>query len=315
MTEPEPWVVPASYAQERVWLASQVARDVPLFHVVDRIRIAHPLTAGQVVAALGTVVDRHETLRTSFRVDGGELVQVVHPAVPVEVDVVDLAELGPDEQDKQVAEMLDDLAHSTVPLDRAPLWRARLVRRGEAHWWLLFLAHHTVVDAASQLNLYAEVSELCAAAAAGRPPRLPELAIQYADYAVWQREQLSGPALAEMVAYWRGALAGLPVVHALPTDRPRPAQRAFAGDQVTFALPAAVTEALPGLVRSTASSPFMVLLAAYAALLHRLYELLRDRGDNFYHWMTSMYEVGEVAYDPTLSGLDEQSYQLDDLDA
>ncbi|MFL6128581.1 MAG: condensation domain-containing protein [Mycobacteriales bacterium] len=266
----EPWVVPASYGQERVWLASQVAHDVPLFHIVDRIPIAGPLPAEQVIAALAEVVGRHETLRTSFRVDDGQLMQLVHASVPVEVGQADLADLPADEQDKQAAGMLDALARSELPLDRPPLWRARLVHRGEGRWWLLFLAHHTIVDAASELNLHAEVTEICAAAAGGRRARLPELPVQYADYSVWQRERLSGATLDRMLGYWREALADLPVVHALPTDRPRPVQRTFAGDELLFPLPAELTYPLPGLVTRTSASPFMVLLAAYAALLRRL---------------------------------------------
>src|SRR5205823_10654504 len=151
---------------------------------------------------------------------------------------------------------------------RPPLWRATLVRLSASEWGLLFVAHHTIVDAASQWILRAEIRELCAAAAEGRPARLPELPIQYADYAVWQRNRFAGGRLAELLSYWREALAGIPAVHRIRTDRPRPAERGFAGADVVFALPD--TAAVAALARRHAATPFAVLLAAWAALLHRL---------------------------------------------
>lgn len=274
-TEPEgaadgPWEVPASYAQERVWLTGQLAPGVPLFRVTDWIRLAYPVDAATVVGALGRVVDRHETLRTCFRVDDGALLQVIHPSVPVTVPQVDLADLAEADRQRWMRKLLHEMARAPLPLDRAPLWRAQLVRCGPGEWFLLFMAHHTIADAAAQLNLHAELKELCAAAAESRAASLPDLPIQYADYAVWQRERLSGDRLERLLGYWREALAGLPPVHALPTDRPRPAERTFTGAELEFSLPESLVSGVAALARRRSATPFMAYLAAYAALLHRL---------------------------------------------
>ena len=264
------WVVPASYAQERIWFACQIARDAPVYHVLDRIRLPYPVPYQTVAGALTTIVERHETLRTSFRLENGAVMQVVHPEIALPVERVELGDADDEVFDQAVESALDAIASRPLPLERAPLWRATLLHREGRDWSVVFAAHHAVVDAASELNLHAELTEICAAAAAARPARLPELPIQYADYAVWQRDRLTGGALAEQLAFWRTALHDLPAVHGLPTDRPRPGERTFGGADLIFALPSQVNTDLPDLVRRTTATPFMVLLAGYAALLHRL---------------------------------------------
>ncbi|RJL21434.1 non-ribosomal peptide synthetase/MFS transporter [Bailinhaonella thermotolerans] len=264
------WVTPASFAQERVWLASQLAGDEPVYNVVDRIPLDLPLDAATLTEALAEVVRRHETLRSGFTTVDGALMQVVHDSVPVEPELIDLADLPEEERRERAARVLDEFGRLALPLDRAPLWRAAMVRLAPAEWWLAFVAHHTVVDATSQLNLAAEVRELCAAAIEERPADLPELAIQYADYAAWQRDALSGAALEAELAYWRERLADLPPVHALPTDRPRPSAPSFRGGEVTFRLGEGVLAAADALARRHRASTLMVLLAGLTALMHRL---------------------------------------------
>jgi hypothetical protein len=271
----EPWQVPASYAQERVWFASQFAGQKPVYHVVDDVAISSPVSADDVLAALATCCQRHETLRTSFRVRAGDLAQVVHDEVPAKVDVLDLSQLGQDEQQERIGELFAELASAPLALDQAPLWRATLVRLDAtgwvtASWLLLFAAHHAVFDAASALNLRAELTELCAAAAQHRPASLPELAIQYADFAVWQRDRLAAGRMEELLTFWRATLDGLPAVHGLPTDRPRPAERSFAGADLIFPLPGDAESMAASLARQAGATPFMVVFAAYAALLHRV---------------------------------------------
>jgi hypothetical protein len=266
----QPWVVPASYAQERIWFASQLAGDVPVYHVVDRVPLRYPVAVDTVRGALAQVVARHETLRTAFRTDDGVLMQAVYPQVPVVVEEVDLRGLPDEVVRRQVNQIMDAMSAAPLPLDQVPLWRAKVVCHDEDEWALLFVAHHTVVDGASELNLHAELTEICAAAAAGRPAELPELPIQYADYAMWQRDRLRGAAMDELAAFWRKTLADLPTVHGVPADRPRPTERTFIGDDVTVPLPDQVNTLLPELARGASATPFMVMLAAYAALLHRL---------------------------------------------
>ena len=141
-----------------------------------------------------------------------------------------------------------------------------------ASWMLLFAAHHAVFDAASALNLRAELTELCAAMAQGREASLPQLPIQCADHAVWQRDRLAAGLMDELLDYWRAVLDGLPVVHGLATDLPRPAERGFHGADLIFPLPDGAEGAAASLARQAGATPFMVMFAAYAALLHRLSE-------------------------------------------
>ncbi len=265
---PQPWLVPASYAQERIWFASQLAPEA-VYQVVDQFELRYPVGAADVAAALSTVCQRHETLRTSLMVRDGQIVQAVWPRIDPPLDRLDLAHLpGPAQQDR-LEELFDGLAGTPIPLDRAPLWRATLVRLGPAAWALLLVVHHAVFDAASAANLRAEVTELCAAAAQRRPADLPELAIQYADFAVWQRQQLAGDRMAELMSFWRRELAGLPAGQALPADLRRPAERSFAGAHIIFGLPG-TAQAAAALARRHSATPFMVMFATYAALLHRL---------------------------------------------
>jgi acyl carrier protein len=265
----EPWATPASYAQERVWLASQVSRDAPVYHVIDKMCVHAGISEDQLRAGFARIVARHESLRTSFRVTDGVLEQLVHPRVEDGTPLVDLRDLDEDKQAASLEQIARDLMFEAFDLTRAPLWRMVFARTADGTWWLLFVAHHTIFDAASVLNLHAELTEVCAAAEQGREAELPELAIQYADYSAWQRGRLSGTDLDGLTAFWDARLADLPVVHGIPTDRPRPDDRAFAGADLTAALPPETVAALPDVARRFKATPFAVLLAAYVALVHR----------------------------------------------
>ncbi|WP_103354436.1 non-ribosomal peptide synthetase [Amycolatopsis sp. CA-128772] len=266
MTDTKEWTFPASFGQERIWLSNQLDPASPVYNLPCQVRQDLPLTEGQWRAALGVVVGRHEALRTTFRMDGGDLVQVVHEDVPIGFEVHDLRD-APDREARAV-ERSEAIARRPIPLDTAPPWRAQLCRLADTGWLLTFVVHHTVFDAGSAVVLAAELDEACNAAAEGRLPKLPELAIQYPDYSAWQRGQL--PAVRAQLDYWRERLAGLPPVHSLPTDRPRPAEFGFGGDQVDFALPDDLLGRVGEVGRSLSASPFMVLLTAYTALLSRL---------------------------------------------
>ncbi|GAA4088814.1 non-ribosomal peptide synthetase/MFS transporter [Nonomuraea soli] len=267
---PGEWQAPASFAQERVWLATQLAGDVPAYNVVDAVPLDLPLDPETVTEALAEVVRRHETLRTGLRVIDGALTQVVLDEVAVEPGLVDLSHLPADERRAGLHALLADYGKLELDLERAPLWRATIVRLADDEWRLAFVGHHTVLDASSDLNLAAEIRELCSAAVEGRPADLPELAIQYADFAAWQRDALSGPAMEAELTWWRERLADLPPVHALPTDRPRPATPSHRGAEVPFTLGPGLLAAVNALARQHRASTFMVLHAALAALLHRL---------------------------------------------
>ncbi|GAB1510163.1 non-ribosomal peptide synthetase [Actinophytocola sp. KF-1] len=260
------WTFPASYAQERVWLANQLDPGSPVYNVSLPETLPAGTTVEQATDALRQVVARHEALRTHLRTDDDKLVQVVHAAEPFTLDVVDLT--GADDPTARTLAVAGELARTPIPLDAPPLWRARIARLPGDRVALLFVAHHAVFDSHSILALRQELVELCRAAVDGREPRLPELAIQYADYSAWQRDQLSD--LDQQLAFWRGQLAGAPPVIGLPTDRPRPSQPTFAGDEVWFDMPSGLPARVADLGRQASATPQMVLLSAYAALLARL---------------------------------------------
>jgi amino acid adenylation domain-containing protein len=254
------WAFPASYAQERVWLANQLDPNSPVYNVSRPLDLPAGLTVEQACAVLGQVVARHEALRTHLRLDDDTLVQVVRAAEPVHLAVVDGAD---------VMELAGELARQPIPLDQPPLWRAKLLRSADV-LTLLFVAHHAVFDSHSVVAFVAEVDELAEAVLAGREPNLPKLEIQYADFAAWQRDQLAGEELDRQLDFWREKLAGAPSVIGLPTDRPRPPRLGFAGDEVWFDMPAGLLDLVGETGTRHAATPQMVLLTAYTALLARL---------------------------------------------
>ena len=250
------WTFPASSGQERVWLAQQLDPGSPVFTVPAAVRL-RAASGADVVAALRAVVARHESLRTALELRDGELVQVVHAEVPVAPPVLD----GPEPEGAMIDTVIDTAS--------APLWRARVVRLGPDEWLLDAVVHHAVFDAASLTVLAGELAELCAAHREGREPRLPELAVQYPDYAAWERRGAAGPVAQAQLAHWRERLAGLPAVHGVPTDRPRAAELGYAGAEVRFAFPPGLPAAVDALAARLSATPFAVLLAAWAALLGR----------------------------------------------
>jgi amino acid adenylation domain-containing protein len=260
------WTFPASYAQERVWLANQLDPDSPVYNVSLPETLPAGTTVEAATEALRQVVARHEALRTHLRADADQLVQVVRAPEPVTLDVVDLTD-ATDGKARAFA-VAEEQARTPIPLDQPPLWRAKLARLSGDRLVLLFVAHHAVFDSHSILVLRAELTELCQAAIDGRAPKLPELAIQYADYSAWQRGLLAD--LDQQLTFWQEQLAGAPSVIGLPTDRPRPARPTFAGDEVWFDMPAGLPGRVADLGRNAAATPQMVLLTAYSALLSRL---------------------------------------------
>jgi Condensation domain/Phosphopantetheine attachment site len=261
--------VAASYAQERVWLVSQMAHDGPLYHVADKLVIHAGISEAAMRQAFAMIVERHETLRTAFDVVDGVLMAVVHARVRSPIGFVDLS----GEEEEYRAERCDAIAEGLkcvrFDLRWAPLWRATLVCLGDGDWVVPFVAHHAIFDPTSFFNLYAELTEICVSQDQGREPRLPELPFQYADYAVLQRERLAAADPGHLAGFWRSQLSGLPVEHGIPLDRPRPARRTFAGADVRTELPAEATAALPATARKCQATSFIVLLAAYIALIHR----------------------------------------------
>ncbi|MGR6319147.1 amino acid adenylation domain-containing protein [Micromonospora soli] len=263
------WTFPASFAQERVWMANDVDADSPVFNVSNPWRFPagiDPETAAEVV---NQVVARHESLRTYLRVDDGALVQVVRAHERVALPVEDLRGLSETALAERLDALHEELARTPIRLAEPPPWRARLIR-SEGALSLLFVAHHAVFDSHSAVLFTRELAAFSEAALTGATAAVPELPIQYADFAVWQRDQLTGAELERQLAFWTGHLAGAPPVTGLPLDRPRPAQLGFAGDEVRFDLPDGLLDRVGALAAGAAATPYMVLLAGFAALLSRI---------------------------------------------
>lgn len=266
-----PFTTPASYAQERIWFASQVADEVAVYHVPVRVYLRGALSAELIVDCFARLVERHESLRTTLHLVGADLLQRVHTGVRAELPCWDTT--GPRADDLAVERAtrsyLRRLLGQPLPLDQPPLWRAALLRSGEEDWSLLMSAHHAILDGASVVTLSGELTELCAAAAGDRAATLGELPLQYADYAAWQRDQLDTAAHSELDAFWRDRLHGLPAVHRIATDRPRPAERSFTGSDVLRRLPGDIDAQLAESTRALGVTDFMYLCAVYVAVLHR----------------------------------------------
>jgi amino acid adenylation domain-containing protein len=263
---------PLSFAQERLWFLQQLDPSSAAYDMPCEIELVGTLHAGALIAALSAVVRRHESLRTTFASPtsgGGVLSQrIAPPAAAVALPRVDLAALPEAAGRAAAAGLARQHTDWRFDLERGPLCVWLLVRLSEQRHQFFLNLHHTIADGWSIAVLAREVGELYAAALEGRPSRLPELPIQYADYARWQRRWLVAEQETEL-AYWEARLAGEVASAELPTDRPRPAVQTFRGGQCRRVLPAGLTERLKRFGREESVTLFMTLLAAAQALIAR----------------------------------------------
>ncbi|HEV2734667.1 MAG TPA: condensation domain-containing protein, partial [Longimicrobiaceae bacterium] len=259
---------PLSFAQQRLWFLDQMAPGSTAYNVTGAYHLRGGLDAAALERALDEVRRRHESLRTVFRVRGGQPVQVVLPWRPAPLPVTELSGMPRAEREAATDARVAEMAGTPFDLAAGPLFRAELVRLGAEEHVLAFGMHHVVSDGWSMGVFNRELRTLYEAFAAGLPSPLPELEIQYADFAVWQREQLAGEALERQVAFWRDALRDAPVLD-LPTDRPRPPTQTFCGAAHELRFPRPLVERLRALGEREGATPFMVLMAAWQLLLAR----------------------------------------------
>jgi len=259
--------LPLSFAQQRLWFLDEFRPGDAEYNSAVALRLTGPLDTGALTGALGQLVARHEALRTTIDDAGGTPVQVVHPAPEIPVRTVDLTG-DPALRPADLDEVLGTEYSRSFDLRRGPLVRLLLVRVAEEHHVLLVTAHHVVTDGESMGILVGELGTLYAAAVRGEAVELPEPAVQYADFAVWQRNRLAGPALDRHLAYWTTQLAGVEPLD-LPSDRPRPAVRTTAGAVHRFAVPAEVAAGLAELARVHDTTLYTVLVAACQVLFAR----------------------------------------------
>ncbi|MGW1432557.1 condensation domain-containing protein, partial [Streptomyces sp. NPDC002431] len=259
--------LPLSFAQQRLWFLDRLTPDSADYLVPTVLRVRGALDVPALGTALSGLVARHEVLRTAFPADGdGAPRQAIGAPWPVEVTVHDLR-AEPDAETR-AGEVLRREATRPFDLETGRLLRADVVSLAEDDHFLLLTIHHIVSDGWSSGILARELRELYAAAVAGREASLPELSLQYADFAAWQREQLSGDFLERQLAYWRDRLAHVAPLE-LPTDHQRPTEPSGSGDVVTFSVPPEVVETLRVTARAQGASLFMALLAVFQIVLAR----------------------------------------------
>ncbi|HEV2783795.1 MAG TPA: amino acid adenylation domain-containing protein, partial [Actinophytocola sp.] len=254
--------LPLSFAQQRLWFLHQLQPDEAGYNSALTLRLTGALDVPALSAALRELVARHESLRTTFDELDGKPAQVVHPPREMPIAVVDLP--APDELNRVLLEEYS----RPFDLRRGPLVRVLLVRLASDEHVLMLCAHHIVIDGWSMGVLTEELSALYRAAVRGEPAALPEPSLQYADFAVWQRNRLSDTVLDEQLGYWTRQLSGVGPLE-LPTDRPRPAVPTSAGATHEFTIPAEVAARLGALARAEDTTLFTVLLAACQVLFAR----------------------------------------------
>jgi amino acid adenylation domain-containing protein len=261
--------LPLSFGQQRLWFLAALEPDSPAYNMPGAVRLRGPLRVAALSASLAAIVDRHEALRTSFRAVEGVPFQEVLPRVDTALPLLDLAALPAAVREHSAQAIAAAESRRPFALSRWPLFRTLLLRLREDDHLLLITLHHVVSDGWSQGVLVRELSALYGALSEGRAPVLPPLPVQYADFAVWQLAWLQGERLEAQLAYWRRALGGEPVALDLPLDRPRPPRRTYRGARLDVRVPAEPSLALLRRSRAEGGTPFMGLLALFAAELGR----------------------------------------------
>ncbi|MEV0493745.1 non-ribosomal peptide synthetase [Streptomyces atratus] len=260
-------IFPLSVLQRGTWFLEQLRPHNPGYIVPGAARIVGPLDAAVLRAAVAEIVRRHEALRTTFRVEDGVPVQVVHHELTVDIPEIDLRDESFTDAERQ--RQIDEALAEPLDIATGPLLRVRLLRTGADESVLVTAMHHLVSDRWSTAVFLFELSELYEAFAAGLPSPLPELEIQYGDFSDWQHQQLAEDAWDEDLAYWRQHLDGAPSALDLPTDWPRPAVQGFNGRSIPVELPASLMRTLGALAGRHGATPYMALLAVLQVLLHR----------------------------------------------
>uniref|UniRef100_UPI003B3A91E7 amino acid adenylation domain-containing protein n=1 Tax=Longimicrobium sp. TaxID=2029185 RepID=UPI003B3A91E7 len=260
---------PLSFAQERLWFIDQLEPGSAVYNIPAVLGLMGPMDHAALERALGEVVRRHEALRTTFREVDGAPVQVIAPAAGFSLPVEDLSGLREAEQKAEVKRRATEEAAQPFDLAAGPLFRAVLLRLADDDHLLLLSMHHIVSDGWSMEVLQRELGALYEAYREGRESPLRPLPVQYADYAVWQREYLRGDVLERQLSYWRERLAGAPELVELPTDHPRPAVQTFQGASERVEIPGEMLERLRTLGRGEGATLYMVMLAAFQVLLSK----------------------------------------------
>ncbi|WP_414585411.1 non-ribosomal peptide synthetase [Scytonema sp. PCC 10023] len=271
--ETEVFIFPTSFAQARLWFLNQLASGNPFYNVSTALRLTGSLNLTALEQTFNEIVRRHETLRTTFVLMQGQPMQAIAPTLTIPLPLIDLRHLSATECETQARQLVTTEAQCPFNLTTDPLLRVTLLQLDQAEYLLLINLHHIVADGWSIGVLIRELGALytafaCRDVACNVSTPLPELPIQYADFAQWQREWLVGEVLQTQLAYWQKQLDGISVLN-LPTDRPRPPVPTYRGARQFLELPQSLSQALVALSRQEGVTLFMTLLAAFQTLLYR----------------------------------------------
>jgi acyl carrier protein len=260
--------LPMSFAQQRLWFLHQSAPDSAAYSSSTAVHLQGALNVAALEQSINEIVRRHEALRTSFAVLNGQPIQVIAPTLSLSLSVVDLRELQLLEREQKVQRLANQEAQQPFDLMQGPLMRVTLLRLGNEEHILLLTMHHIISDGWSAGVFIREIAALYDAFCKGQPSPLPELLIQYADFAVWQRQWLQGKTLETQLAYWKQQLGPTPPILNLPTDRPHSSVQTDQGAKQFFALSQTLTEGLKTLSQQEGATLFMTLLTAFKVLLY-----------------------------------------------
>lgn len=261
--------LPLSFAQQRLWFLDQLQSRSPLYNISGAVKLQGQLNIIALEQSFQEIIRRHEVLRTNFAAINGQPVQIIHPKRSWTMPVIDLRPLAKAERKIKSQRLAFEEAQCPFNLAEDYLLRASLLHLDETEYVLLLTMHHIVGDGWSISVLSQELTVIYNSFRYGKPSPLPKLSIQYADFAVWQRQWLQGKVLESQLAYWQQQLADVPTLLSLPTDRPRPAVQTFRGAVESCQLSEVLTEKLKLLSRQEGVTLFMTLLTAFNVLLYR----------------------------------------------
>ncbi|MGA9526813.1 MAG: condensation domain-containing protein [Terriglobales bacterium] len=264
----EVFVLPASLCQERFWGLDRLNPGNPTWSVPVRFRLQGTLDPALIERAFNRIIERHEVLRTTFTVVDGEPAQVIKPALEIQVPVIDLRHVPKPERDTEVDKLSFKEARWRFDLATGPLLRVTLLRVEDNEHWMLVTPHHSIIDYQSIGLIANELGLLYESYVRGTEPVLPELGIQYGDYAVWQREQSETPAVQKELDYWKDQLRDLPLLD-LPADHPRQPSPTFEATITSLLLPVALTDAVREIGSRESATFFNTVLAALGVLMHQ----------------------------------------------
>ncbi len=261
--------LPLSFAQQRLWFQEQLTPGTTAYHIPLSVSLSGQLNALALEQTFSEIIRRHETLRTSFPMIKGELVQTISSPPILNIPLVDLSGLDESEQEAIAQKLAAAELSRPFDLETGPLARVALIRYSVEEHTIVCTMHHLISDGWSRGLLVKEISGLYESFCEGKPSSLTELPLQYADFAAWQRQKWQGGVLEQELEYWREKLADAPPLLHLPTDRPRPSVQTYRGAAEPFILSQSLSEQLRDLSRQRGMTLFMTLLAAFQTLLHR----------------------------------------------